>query len=913
MKRLVCLVSITLLFVTFFQLHTFAYTKKTAPLMTTWGESLTPDQVLPEYPRPQLTRQRWLNLNGIWQFQEGGPSDTLPTGSLSEDILVPFPIESALSGIMRQHERVWYKRTFNVPTDWNGDKILLHFGAIDWESEVFINGVSLGVHRGGYDAFSYDITPHLTSSGLQELTVRVYDPTDDGYQPRGKQVKSPEGIYYTPVTGIWQTVWLEPVSPDTYIEKVDTTTDIDTGTVSFNLTASQHEGVTAIIAVLEENEVVASTTSDVSDIITLALENPRLWSPEDPYLYDVQVTLKRGDAILDEITSYLGMRKIERHVVDGYNKIILNNSFYFQKGLLDQGYWPDGLYTAPSDDALKYDIIKAKEMGFNMLRKHVKIEPARWYYWADRLGILVWQDMPSANNSGSAGRNNYEIELKAMIDGLKPFPSVIMWVVFNEGWGQFDTPRLTNWTKTYDPTRLVSNASGWTDKNVGDILDHHHYPSPVAPVDSNRAVVCGEYGGVKYAIDNHMWKSGWGYTTVNSGEELMDYFEGYMETIKGFKNTKGLSGVVYTELTDVEIELNGFITYDRKVIKVDVNRMKNINDFSLTKTPLLLTSENNSGQSWKYTTQAPPPAWTSKDFDDTSWQTGIGGFGTVGTPGTSVHTNWETNHIWLRKDFFLPSLSDDEVDKLLLRIHHDEDAKVYINGVLASHLTGYTTNYIYRGLSEESKATLLPGRINTIAIYCEQTTGGQYIDAGLYLAGDYTFSFNDDFSTSDMSLWNIIDGLWQVNDGKMNVQQYTGAKIINPFVSGADFTYTADLQVDNDASYSDVGLLFRVTEANTGLDQIKGYYVGLNGAHDKIILGKFDHNWTELASQAFTLTSDKSYPLKISAIGNNIKVYVGDSDTPIIDHSDDSYSSGQIGLRVFQSAAQFDNISFVRQ
>lgn len=916
MKRLVS-VFLTMFFVGFmFQMTAQAYTKKTAPLMTEWGEALTPDNVHQEYPRPQLVRDDWMNLNGIWQFQGGSAGESLPSGTLSEEILVPFPVESALSGIMRREPYCWYKRSFEVPSNWSGQDIMLNFGAVDWESEVYINGTSLGVHRGGYDTFSYNITPYLNATGTNELAVRVYDPTDTGYQPRGKQVRYPKTIYYTSVTGIWQTVWLEPVAPQGSIENLLITPDIDEESVSVtvNTKGSATDGLTATVEVLNEGTTVNITTGSVTSAINISVPSPRLWSPDDPFLYDVKVTLMKDGAILDEATSYMGMRKIEKKYVDGYNKILLNNEFVFHNGMLDQGYWPDGLYTAPSDDALKYDIEKTKEMGYNMLRKHVKIEPARWYYWADKLGVLVWQDMPNGENNSTEGKTNFENELKAMIDDLRHFPSVVMWVVFNEAWGQYDTPRLTNWVKTYDPSRIVSNASGWTDKNVGDILDIHSYPAPNVPTDSQRAVVCGEYGGVKYAIENHTWSSGWGYTTVDSSEALMNLYEGYLTTTEDFVKNRGLSGIVYTQVTDVEIELNGLMTYDRKILKVDPARMTALNAFNFGKSTVIPTSQETA-QTWRYTTSEPSSSWTASNFDDTSWSEGPGGFGTSGTPGSTIGTTWNSSKIWIRRTFDLPALSAQQVDNLLLKVHHDEDTEVYINGVLAFSATGYTTTYTYQSLSDAAKNALVLGGTNTIAVYCKQTLGGQYIDVGLSMLGDYVPPvtpeiFQDDFNDGNADGWTSISGQWTVSNNKLNVPNYRGGKILANNKTATNFILRTDVSLANNSTYSDAGFFFRASDVNAPQDQLKGYYVGIDANLNRILLGKFNNNWTFLESSDMTIDANTTYQLQVKVVGTTISVYVNNLTTPLFTYEDSTYSSGGFGLRVYQTDGTFDNVYF---
>lgn len=559
-----------------------AWQMKTAQLMTDWAAQIDPANPLPEYPRPQMVREDWLNLNGVWQFKRGYASDPVPVGqNLSGEILVPFPVESAISGVKQHYDRVWYRRTFTLPTAWAGRSIRLNFGAVDWEAQVYINGTSVGVHKGGYDAFSFDITPHLKPSGPQEIIVRVYDPTDAGGQARGKQVNGPGGIFYTATTGIWQTVWLEPVS-QTSISSLKLWPDVDNSRLKVQVNATGALAGTAVTVVAKNGEtVVGSVTGSPNSELYIPIPSPRLWSPDDPFLYDLEVTLSDADTTLDRVSSYFGMRKVQKAPVGGINKLLLNGQFVFQIGPLDQGFWPDGIYTAPTDEALKWDIEMMKQFGFNCVRKHVKVEPARWYYWCDKLGLLVWQDMPSGNNGSTQDKAQFETELQAMIETHQNSPSIIMWVVFNEGWGQYDTVRLTNWVMGLDPTRIVSCASGWTDFEAGHVIDFHSYPHPACPNSSTRIRVCGEYGGIGYAVQGHMWDpNSWGYTTVTSAGDLTDLYAQYTHTEVGnFKNNNGLSAAIYTQLTDVETEINGLITYDRKVIKPIVSAINDANHF----------------------------------------------------------------------------------------------------------------------------------------------------------------------------------------------------------------------------------------------------------------------------------------------------------------------------------------------
>jgi beta-galactosidase/beta-glucuronidase len=466
-----------------------------APLMTRWSKTVARGQTHTEYPRPQLVRKDWLNLNGLWDYTLTSRGAPLPA-EFPERILVPFPIESALSGVMLtnldEKKRIWYRRKVALPAAWADQRVLLHFGAVDFEATVFVNGQQLGQHRGGYDAFSFDITDAVAERNKElEIIVAVWDPTDAAPNPRGKQVRRPDkGIFYTSSSGIWQTVWLEPV-PSTSIESIKVRPDIDAGgvhvTVAMRGDVGKNDALDIVVIDAGGGEV-ASAGGVPGREIFLPIPRAKLWTPDSPYLYNLAVTWERKvteDKLvpLDKVTGYFGMRKVALGQVAGVTKILLNNEPFFMMGPLDQGFWPDGLYTAPSDEALRYDIEMTKKLGFNMARKHVKVEPDRWYYWCDKLGLLVWQDMPSGDRSigprdsditrSAESSAQFERELKAMIDGRYNHPCIVMWVVFNEGWGQYDTARLTKWVADYDSSRLVNNASGWSDRGVGDVMDMH--------------------------------------------------------------------------------------------------------------------------------------------------------------------------------------------------------------------------------------------------------------------------------------------------------------------------------------------------------------------------------------------------------------------------------------------------------
>ena len=485
------------------------------PLTTRWTKEVSPKNALPEYPRPQMVRENWTNLNGLWQYAIRPRADEAPAKWAGE-ILVPYPIESALSGVKKTvspDERLWYHRYIDVKPE-AGKRVLLHFGAVDWRATVWVNDQQVGQHSGGYDPFTIDITDALRDK-RNDLVVAVWDPTDTDTQPRGKQVQKPHGIFYTAVTGIWQTVWLETV-PERHIDSLHIVPDIDRKRVS--ITANVGGAKKARVRVKAGKE---EKEGNAGEAIEIEVPNAKLWSPEEPHLYDFKVELLDGSRVVDRVESYYGMRKIEvKKDVAGVNRLWLNNKVVFQYGPLDQGWWPDGLYTAPTDEALKYDIEMTKKFGMNMIRKHVKVEPARWYYWCDKLGILVWQDMVSGDaHKTDESKKNYRAELKAMIDALRNAPSIVMWVPFNEGWGQYDTPEVAAWVKKYDPSRPVNEASGWNDKGSGDVSDMHAYPGPgMRDPEDKRVGVLGEFGGLGMPIKGHTWQAekNWGYVSYDT-------------------------------------------------------------------------------------------------------------------------------------------------------------------------------------------------------------------------------------------------------------------------------------------------------------------------------------------------------------------------------------------------------------
>jgi hypothetical protein len=589
MKKAICVIGLFLL-----SWNSFAqWSPAGDKIKTEWATKIDPQNVLPEYPRPILERSDWKNLNGLWEYA------VLPVGQAEPNrfegkILVPFAIESSLSGVQKtvgKDNELWYKQTFTVPAAWKNKTILLHFGAVDWKAEVFLNDIKIGSHTGGYTPFSFDITPFLTT-GDQKLVVKVWDGSDNGYQPRGKQVSNPNGIWYTSVTGIWQTVWLEPVN-DKYIAEVKTVPDIDKGRISVNVNTVNAQTTDIVeVKILDGTKVISTAKAVSCQTLELNVPNAKLWSPDSPFLYDMTINLYNKGKLVDQVKSYCAMRKIStKRDENGIVRIQLNNKNNFQYGPLDQGWWPDGLYTAPTDEALAYDIKKTKDFGFNMIRKHVKVEPARWYTHCDRLGILVWQDMPNGDRSpewqtrryfdgterkrSAESEANYRKEWKEIIDYLYSYPSIVVWVPFNEAWGQFKTPEIAEWTKAYDASRLVNPASGGNFYRTGDIMDLHNYPGPeMFLYDAERATVLGEYGGIGMPLKDHLWQTdkNWGYVQFQNSKEVTDEYIKYADQLKTMIKS-GFSAAVYTQTTDVEGEVNGLMTYDRKVIKMDEQRV----------------------------------------------------------------------------------------------------------------------------------------------------------------------------------------------------------------------------------------------------------------------------------------------------------------------------------------------------
>ena len=744
-----------------------------ARLSTPWTDQVDQRNPHPEYPRPQMERLTdtrgevsWNHLNGLWDYQITDREASEPS-SWEGQILVPFPIESQLSGVQRwvsPQQALWYHRSFASPPLRERERLLLHLGACDWETSVWVDGKLVGSHRGGYDPFTLDITESLQDKREHRLVIRVWDPTDSASQPRGKQVRRPEGIWYTAVTGIWQTVWLERV-PESRIGRLKIVPDAATKSFQLSVTCEGTRLEQPQVRLRVEGLRLRDQRHDLSSgpiaiegtpdqPLRLAIPEAKLWTPEEPWLYELSVELWDRSKRLDRIGSYVGIRSITMgRDADGKPRMLLNGTPLFQYGPLDQGWWPDGLYTAPTDEALQFDIDVTKRLGFNMARKHVKVEPSRWYAHCDRQGLLVWQDFPSGFRTGSQEaigdgapdpawsdeqHQQFMTELEAMINHLHNHPSIVVWVPFNEGWGQHQTNDVLAQTKKWDPTRLIDGPSGWTDRGEGDLWDMHRYPGPdMFPVTPDRVSVLGEFGGLGLPLEGHTWldKNNWGYRTFNDRSSLQ---EGYEQLVMQLPSLigRGLAAAVYTQTTDVEIEVNGLMTYDRRQIKYDQERLAKLHQRLYEPPPrewILFPASgpgtsDSAAQRWRYTLEKPHEGWEKAEFHDESWSEGPAGFGSLDPPGSRVRTTWSTPDIWLRKKMRLEPQK--RQGTLALWIHHDEDTEVYVNGTKIVELKGYTVAYKLVPLTPAQETAFREGD-NQIALHCHQTGGGQYVDMGI--------------------------------------------------------------------------------------------------------------------------------------------------------------------------------------
>ena len=760
MKRKLVLLAIVLLSCAWSASIAQDWQMKQARIMTPWAEKVDPNNALPEYPRPQLVRSQWLNLNGMWDFTKVEKMEYNPRQTFDKRILVPFAPESALSGIMDTNHNenkgkiFLYNREFSVPAKMKAKDIILHFGAVDWKSEVYVNGIKVGDHKGGFDPFSFNITHALKDKGTQNIQVFVQDYQEYGGGLHGKQKINEKIIWYTPVTGIWQTVWLEPVAK-TYVSSLKLVPNIDLKEINVEVVAEGATSATkANIKVKDGKNVVATLNNvEVGKNVAINIKDMKLWSPDSPFLYDLEVELTNNGKATDKVESYFGMRKISIGELNGRPALMLNNEYSFHYGPLDQGFWPDGIYTAPTDEALKFDLEMTKKFGMNMSRKHIKVEPARWYYHCDKMGLLVWQDIPNpgfGENDKIIGegdlklRDNFHDEMTRIMKSLENHPSIVMWVVYNEGWGQPDeatTTKGVDLARKLDPNRLISGASGWFDYEIGDIKDTHWYPEPnILPNPVNKRVsVCGEYGGITLKVDNHRWQGGsiMQYTQVYSPEEFTERFIKYTKAIQNLQ-ANGLNAAVYTQITDVEDEENGLMTYDRKVVKVNDEQIARIRkeiekNYTHTAKMFVENAQTNKSSIWKYKTTDTPLTnkdWTKVDFADKDWKYGKAGFGNGGLQGAPEHTKWTSKYIYLRRTISFGSLTPSELDRLRLQVFHDEDAEIYINGVLAASLPKYNNRYDFVEISAEAKKAIRPNGQNLVAVSCENKEGNQFIDLG---------------------------------------------------------------------------------------------------------------------------------------------------------------------------------------
>ncbi|MCY9658853.1 PA14 domain-containing protein [Paenibacillus chondroitinus] len=818
----------------------------TYQIETPWASQVDSNNPLPDYPRPQMVRDEWLNLNGKWEFQPAKQGDALPTGqTLKENITVPFAVESRLSGIQRQEQLMWYKRNFTVPQNWNGQHVKLNFGAVDYETDVYVNGTKVGSHKGGYTSFSFDITSQL-KPGENELIVHVLDYTDtQGDQIKGKQtVVQPGGIWYTSVSGIWQTVWLEPVASAS-IDRMNMVPDIWNGQLKLTVDAVNGTGKTVEAIALKNGVEVGRVSGNAGTELQLPVPNARWWTPDDPFLYDLKVSLKDGGTIIDNVDSYFGMREVKLGKVDGIQRPLLNGKFVFQMGTLDQGYWPDGLYTAPTDEALKFDIEAEKRMDMNMIRKHIKIEPARWYYWADKLGLLVWQDMPSGTSRDVSAQPQYYKEFDEMVKQLQNSPSIIVYIVFNEGWGQFDnggdyTREAIAHAIKADPTRLINGVTGWYDaggganeSKAGHFLDWHKYPAPESPTPSDyRAATLGEYGGVGLRVPGHEFSPLTVYAglAMNTKEELTDQYIRYINTIKTLKDKPGLSAAVYTQISDVEYEINGLLSYDRKVEKVDFARVAAAHRE-------LIGSSNKS--------DLLTSIQTAKQLRDNA----VVGDG----PG---------------------------------------QYKQQVVNLFSAAIVNAQAAY-------DNEQTTADGIKTAIAALDAATK--QFLDRA-----NNPLPFVDTFDDRNADGWTTYGGEWSAAKGNYTVINGEGYKAVANDTKFKDFTYETDISMSASPNLANAGVIFRVNNPTVGTDNLQGYYAGITLA-GRVQLGKLNNNWTELANQALpSITVDTVYRLKVVAKGPNIDVYV--DDKLVASAVDGTYTEGAIGVRTYKANATFDNI-----
>lgn len=725
--------------------HAQSWTPAKVSLTTSWGQKVTPGNAWTEYPRPQMQRSDWKNLNGMWYYAVLPKGQSTPS-NFDGQILVPFCLESSLSGVgkpLLPSQELWYNKRFTVPSNWSGKDIVLHFDAVDWETKLWINGKKVGEHKGGSDPFSFNITPYLNKSGEQKIVISVWDPTDTDLQARGKQVLDPKGIWYTAVSGIWQSVWLEPL-PKTAVQRFVPTPDIDNNKINFKTTASGLKGGEQLHFVIsQDGKVVKDTTASFRENLSVTISSAKLWSPQSPDIYTMIVELRSKDKVADKFNTYFAMRKISLgNDKIGYTRLMLNNKPLFQFGTLDQGWWPDGLLTPPSDEAMLYDMVKLKEMGFNMIRKHIKVEPSRYYYYADTMGMLLWQDMPSGFAGGNTpshvaadskedwvrpaeSAKQFETEWKSIMDHLRFFPSIVMWVPLNEGWGQYDTKRIAELTKSYDSTRLVDAPSGWADRGVGDVYDAHHYPGPgMEPPSRNkgRAIVLGEFGGLGLVIKDYIWdpnKRNWGYKTYLERDKLISEYTEMMYNMQ-LMVPRGLAAAVYTQTTDVEGEVNGLMTYDRKVMKIPVDLLKKLHS------PMYKEPDGNISFINKENETAPNRFKIFRGVVDKNWIQGNSTSNFVDNSSSEFLKKGES--IYAYQEFNI----DDMPEGLGVKLFGFGDAKIYLNGQLIWEEDKIRTKRHYDEINISDKIDLLKKGNNRIAVECTNATQDTNFDFSLY-------------------------------------------------------------------------------------------------------------------------------------------------------------------------------------
>jgi hypothetical protein len=776
-----------------------AWQMKQPPLATPWTSLVNTNTPLPEYPRPQMVRSNWLNLNGVWQFQPGVTNtDRVPTNqTLSGSILVPYPMESAISGVMAYHAWSWYRTLFTVPFGWSGQRIILHLDAVTWQAQVYVNGHSLGIHSGGYDAMSYDITSCLTGIGAQELIVQVWSPEDNGGQPRGKQTLYPGGIMYTSASGIWQPVWLEPAG-SAGVQNLVIIPDIDNSRLRLTVNTYASNGATVSATVLSNTTLLQTVSGQPDTELEIPISNPDLWTPDNPFLYNLQVSVIQGGVTNDTVTSYFGMRKISTNITAGIPRIYLNNQPIFGMGPLDQGYWPDGIYTAPTDDALEFDLQEIKALGYNTIRKHEKVERQRWYYWADTLGLMIWQDMPTCNsytgnaNPPAVNPLQFIAELSALVTNHWNSPSIIMWDIFNEdqgeagssdGVGQTNTAYLIGLVKGLDPYRLVNQASGGAYFGVGDVLDNHNYPPPGDPTSTTQAAVDGEYGGIGLLVAGHLWNAGQAFIgdiLATNNTAFAAIYDAYSTQIVGYK-PGGLNAAIETQIFDVENECDGLMTYDRVVIKPDPTRIAYSNQKAISgqiSVSTIIPTSQTVPQTWLYTTDANTAStnWYATAFNASGWSSGLAGFGTI-DPGVTPNTTWnKLGYIWLRRTFNPGNLTAQQLNNLVFNVYHDEDVVIYINGVLAAQDSGFTTSYIALPMTAQARAAIIPNGTNVMAVSCYQTTGGQFIDVGI----------NEEIITANtLTVPSDYVGYWNLDETHGTVAADSSGNANNGTINGA--------------------------------------------------------------------------------------------------------------------------------